>query len=148
MENILHLYLGQKVQVRKKLDASRKEPEEPLIGQIVEVTKASNHGDWIMVRFDWIQECTYHGFNERSSNAHTFFIEEDEIKLLLRPLSSMTADELKECNIEMGQILLAQFPKDGGLKFFAPKQFQHLLSKGFDLFSLIPEGKAIDSTKK
>jgi len=66
-----------------------------------------------------------------------------ELKLILRPLSSITIEEAKEVNIEMGQILLAQIPKDAGLKFFTANQFQWFLSKGFDLFGLIEEGLAI-----
>ncbi len=65
------------------------------------------------------------------------------VKPILRPLKSITVDEAKECNIEMGQILLAQFPKEAGLKFFTANQFQWFLSKGFDLFGLIEKGYAI-----
>ena len=82
-----------------------------------------------------------------SNGSTTRYVLPHEIKLILRPLSSMTEDELKECDIDLGQILLAQFPKDGGLKFFSPNQFIWLLNKSFDLFGLIESGLALDATK-
>jgi len=45
-------------------------------------------------------------------------------------------------------MLLAQFLKEAGLKFFTAHQFVWFLSKGFDLFGLIDKGLAIDATVK
>lgn len=69
-----------------------------------------------------------------------------EIKLILRPLSSMTEVEQNEIGLYGG----------GGNKFcdwkgtpvngFSPDTFRLLLSKSFDLFGLIESGLAIDAT--
>lgn len=75
----------------------------------------------------------------------------DECVLVLRPLSDMTEDELQECGN-----MIYDFSNDPELNNFkwkdfeiglAPEQFVYLLSKGFDLFGLIPSGLAIDNTK-
>lgn len=83
-------------------------------------------------------------------------------KLLLRPLSSMTEEEAKEyaglffvdCDLSLvkfynlGHCIAIRY-YDAFLHLpsqYEPKQFQYLLSKGFDLFGLIDEGLAIDVT--
>lgn len=68
---------------------------------------------------------------------------------ILRPLSSMTEEELQECGN-----MIYDFSDDPELnnhkwqdfEISAPEQFHYLLSKHFDLFNLIPEGLAIDAT--
>lgn len=74
------------------------------------------------------------------------------IKLLLRPLSSMTEEEAEQIgiwnwwkangdtDIDMSKIYWIS-------QTFLPSHFVSLLSKGFDLFGLIEEGLAIDSSK-
>lgn len=90
IKDYLHLYLGCDVQVRKK-DRNK----EWLTGRIAEVTRKSNHGDWIQVFFDEVYTVIYENWNESSSNAHTYFIGYDEIKPILRPLSDMTEEEAR-----------------------------------------------------
>lgn len=74
----------------------------------------------------------------------------DFIKLILRPLASMTEEEMKECGN-----MIYDFSNDPGLNKWhwkdfeiglSPEQFHYLLSKGFDIFGLIESGLAIDST--
>lgn len=74
----------------------------------------------------------------------------EDIKLILRPLSDMTEEELQECGN-----MIYDFSDDPELnnhqwKDFeigsAPEQFHWLLSKHFDLFGLIDAGLAIDKT--
>jgi hypothetical protein len=92
------------------------------------------------------------------------------IKLILRPLSDMTEgeawefvggksdhlyddlkiDKIDKTGISISYVINAgdegSFPQSHKFDFFAlgPEQFRHLLSRGFDLFNLIPEGLAID----
>jgi len=70
---------------------------------------------------------------------------------LLRPLSSMTEEEMQECgNMEYN------FSNDPELNtwdykafetLLSPEQFAWLLKRRFDLFNLIESGLAIDKTK-
>jgi len=69
----------------------------------------------------------------------------DECVLVLRPLSDMTIDEWNDC---------AKFARTGGgintagdLWKINAQETAYLLSKGFDLFGLIPANLAIDKTK-
>ena len=73
------------------------------------------------------------------------------IKLILRPLSDMTKEEMEECGN-----MIYDFSDDPELntwewQYFqiglAPEQLYYLLKNGFDLFNLIPEGLAIDKTR-
>jgi hypothetical protein len=91
INDYLHLYLGHDVQVRKKNDSDR----DYLVGRICEVTRKSNHGDWIRVWFDDCHKVTYNTFDEHTSNSHSFFMGEDEIRLVLRPLSEITDEEIR-----------------------------------------------------
>jgi len=73
------------------------------------------------------------------------------IRLILRPLSSMTDEELNVCGN-----MIYDFSDDPELSKhkwrdfeigLAPEQFHYLLQQGFDLFGLIESGLAIDKTK-
>jgi hypothetical protein len=101
---------------------------------------------------------------------HEWYIE--ETKPILRPLSDMTEqeawefvggksdhlyddlkiDKIDKTGISISYVINAgdegSFPQSHKFDFFAlgPEQFKHLLSRGFDLFNLIPEGLAIDKT--
>jgi hypothetical protein len=94
------------------------------------------------------------------------------VKPILRPLSDMTEeeawefvggksdqlyDDLKIDKIDKTGIVISyvinagdegSFPQSHKFDFFAlgPEQLRRLLSRGFDLFNLIPEGLAIDKT--
>jgi hypothetical protein len=69
--------------------------------------------------------------------------------LLLRPIESMTGRERKEyinIGLESSEVIsLLSNPSASGQH--CVNQFVFLLSRGFDLFSLIPSGQAIDATK-
>jgi|SRR3989304_6284503 len=87
------------------------------------------------------------------------------IKLILRPLSDMTEEEAKElaaiytgyrityAKIKDGQIIFNYLVGDQvdenvmDLGYMNGECFVHLLSKGFDIFNLIPEGIALNKTK-
>ena len=80
-----------------------------------------------------------------------FDLRAKNIKPLLRPLSSMTEEEMKECGN-----MIYDYSNDPDLNIWewrdfeiglAPEQYHWLLSKGFDLFGLIEAGLAIDSSK-
>jgi hypothetical protein len=67
-----------------------------------------------------------------------------KVQLQLRPLSSMTEEEAIEyfevCSLKIGDYI-------GSGPDWVPisaRSTKHLLSKGFDLFNLIPEGLAIE----
>lgn len=62
------------------------------------------------------------------------------LKLILRPLSDMTEEEMIEVDVDVPNIL-SEYEK------LRPTAFSFLLSKGFDLFGLIDAGLAIDKTK-
>jgi hypothetical protein len=151
------------VQVRKK---DRK--KEWLTGRISEVTRNSNHGDWIEVWFNDVHTILNAEWQELSSNAHTYFIGYDEIKPILRPLIDMTEEEAKE----LGTMLLipngskysrahknnqdqwvVRYGNVAGEfwiitgEIFNQHQTIYLLSKHFDPFGLIEAGLAIDKTK-
>lgn len=69
--------------------------------------------------------------------------ESNKVKLILRPLNSMTEEEDTEV-LELNNWV--QFDYDR--KFNTPECFKYLLSKGFDLFGLIESGLAIEKTKE
>ena len=67
-----------------------------------------------------------------------------DFKPLLRPLSDMTEDE----DDKIDSLMPSPSYRDNiNENYWNVKQFLYLLSKGFDLFNLIPEGLAIDKTK-
>ena len=94
---------------------------------------------------------------DRGDNVFAFKL--DEVMLHLRPLSDMKVDEFHEifeagfadsfcknkiANISDSLWILHKTIGEIGDFDTVPK----LLAKGFDLFNLIPEGLAIDKTKK
>lgn len=75
----------------------------------------------------------------------------ENMKPFLRPLSSMTEDELKEKNELCFIHKLPAKTKSGrqaAVLHDSPNSFLWLLSKGFDIFDLIESGEAIDLTKQ
>lgn len=75
------------------------------------------------------------------------------IKLLLRPLSDMTEDEMEYMGITLKQgtmnIQYMRYSNKFGDYEYTPsaEAFRWMLSKGFDLFGLIESGLAIEKTK-
>ena len=149
ISKIIHLYLGCEVSVLKKLDVGH---HPPLVGRMCEVTSGSNHGDWIKVEFENCVDAMYYNFEKRYSNFHTFFLGHDQIKPILRKLSSMTESEAKELahiytgdtitytRIHEGQIIFNYLVGDQveenvfDIDIVNADCFTWLLSKGFWLF--------------
>lgn len=150
----LPFYLGCKVQVRKK-DRNK----EWLTGRICEVTRKSNHGDWIKVWFEDVHTVLNAEWQELSSNAHTFFIGYDEIKLILRNLSDMAEEEIHELETAMWgnwedpklgdkESVLKMFINDSshdrpGYEITV-KATNWFRKNGFDVDGLLESGIAID----
>ncbi len=65
------------------------------------------------------------------------------VKPILRNLSGMTEEEMKELGINS----IDELRGNTGQIIVLAKDIPYLLSKGFDLFNLIPEGLAIDKSK-
>lgn len=122
IENYSHLYLG--CDVLKTDGQKRKLVGVYVSGALLENTETQLSDDYRMTDF----------------------------KLLLRPLASMTQEEMRACGN-----MIYDFSDDPDLSNnwkwqefeygLHPEQFHWLLSKGFDLFNLIPDGLAIDVTK-
>lgn len=70
----------------------------------------------------------------------------NQCKLILRPLSSMTEEEEREMIATQDDVKLEGYPEIL-LKADSGKTFLYMLSKGFDLFNLIEQDLAIDSSK-
>lgn len=74
----------------------------------------------------------------------------DEIKLLLRPLSSMTEEEAEEIWYMAEPKHVLTTTRTGNITVqvaLSSERTRWLLSKGFDLFGLIESGDAINSNK-
>jgi len=77
----------------------------------------------------------------------------EQVKPILRPLSSMTEDEKKEIGFAAFEVLRKdefdnkRLPPRNISCMWAARQTVFLLSKHFDLFGLIESGLAIDATK-
>lgn len=89
LKDVIHFYLGCQAKVKRKID------NEYHIGKICEVTKNSNHGNWIEVNFEHIIEVTGRTYEKSSSNMHTYFLSEDNIYLVLRPMQYLTEEEIE-----------------------------------------------------
>ena len=70
---------------------------------------------------------------------------EDDVKPILRPLSDMTIEE-KNDPVWTKTVDFRIVDAPTLIRYCAP-QFAYLLSRGFDLFNLIPAGLAVDKTK-
>jgi hypothetical protein len=140
IKNYLHFYLGCEVEVRKK-DRDKKW----LRGFISEISRGSNHGDWIEVNFNKVVTILNQEWEERSSNFHNYFIGYDEIKPILRPLTEMTDEEMDE----MGQYAVKAYTIESEAQAgeYIGQSALYLLSKHFDLFGLIEAGLAIEKTQ-
>lgn len=165
LKDYLHFYLGCEVMVRK-----RERDKSWLKGKISEVSRNSNHGDWIEVNFGEIVKIHTETWDESTSNFHNYFIGYDEIKPILRKVESISDDEIKELigwdklnelyvgisfkkdrnSIIINYSIDAEgegvYPQTHVISFscFSPSEFHYLLSKSFDLFGLIEENLAID----
>lgn len=87
IKDVAHLYLGCQAEVKRKNDTKAS------VGTIVEVTKGSNHGDWVIVNFDEVVEAVSNTWQVSNASAHYYFLSEDSVRPILRPLSDMTYTE-------------------------------------------------------
>ena len=166
IQDYLHLYLMADVLIQAK----RKNDSEYVIGRMCEITRNSNHGDWVEVWFNDVITVTSNIWETSSSNCHWFFFSEDHIKPILRSLSDMTPEEarqmaalsewhehFREVSVDrskFGDLIVTwqganesrEMFNATGEMFYCSEQFLWLLRKGFDLFNLIPDGLAIDKT--
>jgi hypothetical protein len=102
-----------------------------------------------VIHFYWGQECErWHVQYLKGSNAYRSKIDVEAIrelaKPILRPLSSMTEEEARELfkhqyGDEKYNRTMLRFAFQ-----YSPDAFRYLLSKGFDLFSLIENGQALE----
>lgn len=165
IKDYLKYYLGQKAQVKVNYPGN-----SILVGRICEITKDSNHGNWVEVWFQSVvtvhrAHFNYDGLN---SNSHHFFIGEDEIKPILRRIESLTEDEIFGIALARGltdaklirasyegaffQIQFYQYGNDHFEHWFkhhmtAP-EFHYLLSLGIWIFGndAFDNGLIIDAT--
>lgn len=150
LQDFLHLYLSGNAQVEY----------DGRIGNIFTYYHPAGKFNTDQV---WICSLEEDGNPEMSCSAPV-----DKVKLLLRPLSSMTEEEITELFLLKGmtkpdkvtrteikdRFLQIEYIHSGvyGSDYqhiitMYPDQFAYLLSKSFDLFGLIDAGLAIDSTK-
>ncbi len=148
IEDYLHYYMGCEcvVKCNDGINISQR-------GKIVEVTRGSNHGDWVVVLFPHVVEVMRFSRNasEVSSNMHHFFFSEDSIKPILRQLSDMTEEEMNHIAIKLkagtANVPMLKWKHNSPFTSFrlTPEIIHYLLSKGFDLFGLCEAGLAIDT---
>jgi hypothetical protein len=151
IKDYIHLYIGCKVSREHKADRSEKFSE---YGKLVGVSASEVEPGRIVAIIDV-------GLDHQ----HEWYVEETILNL--RPLSSMTEEEAMEAILLMDTIAQSDKPRIKILKLnninipfwlgenkiaryvsfndLNPKQFQYLLSKGFDLFNLIENNLAISS---
>lgn len=77
---------------------------------------------------------------------------EDKFRLRLRPLSSMTEEEMIECGFPVDMLDYLGYEEtlkiiSGENRQFTPEQFLWLLKNQFDLWNLIESNQAIDKLK-
>lgn len=93
IKDYLHLYLG-----CRAICSTKDHPGRKHAGKMVDVsTSGSNHSPWVHVAFESVETVYRDDFRggNCSSNMEHFFIGSDEIKPVLRPISSLTRDEVR-----------------------------------------------------
>lgn len=130
---ILGMYLGCDVATPYRTESEEGKPMNRLNGKMHEVCMLT-------------QKCEV-----MLTNGHLVDYRIDEIKPILRPISSMTNEELEHkntlCFVNTLDGARTGFNKPVAVIHDSPKSFMWMLSKGFDLFELIDSGLAIDSTQ-
>lgn len=141
-KDVAHHYLGCEVMAKRKNDTEFSK------GIIVEVTKGSNHGDWVYVRFEDIVESVSNTWEVSKSTAHHYFLCEDSIKPILRKLQDMTEEDAKGIGYDSAFFFRDTVRIVHNGRFtnttFTGKEFHYLCQRGYDLFGLIDSGEAID----
>lgn len=128
LKDVMHFYLGCSIQ-RSGL--------HPEIYLITGVRKTESHADGYTV------------FVLDADNQEDAFPLDEYVKLLVRPLSSMTEEEKAHIGFDAYKVLRSsgKLPAFQEGKIWAATQTHYLIKQGFDLFGLIESGQAIDSTK-
>lgn len=77
----------------------------------------------------------------------TFYVNSEDVKLILRPLNDMTEKEFNYCYKKgWTNHYESQSAYTATMGVMEPEEFLYLLSKHFDLFCLIGSGLAINKT--
>lgn len=153
LEDYLHLYLGCDVMLTEPDSAPF---EVKLTGVINERTD-----DEERLRIQVFESDGPEAYEGRG----IIWCDDEEVELILRPLSDMTKEEAKEIaavytgytinwvHIKDGQIIFNYYEGDEvqenvfDIGYSNPEGFLYMLSRGFDLFGLIDAGLAIDKAK-
>lgn len=128
------------------------------IGRICGITNKSNHSDWVKVSFDEIISVIDTNHNYVVSNFHNYFLKDDIIKPILRPLSEFgDSDDTRKVHEFIGlgkwcdnydDYFKAWFNDLGNIDKLilqAPQEiFNYFLANHFDVFGLIGQNLAID----
>jgi hypothetical protein len=127
LKDVLHLYLGCEV-IGSYNDAPRK-------GYLTGVTNGGT-------------ECEIQFFDEDGLNVfeHPEFNTAEQVRLVSRPLSSMTEEDARRLNMWAQWHDAVQFNYGWDHESFTPENTVKLLKQGFDLFNLIESGQAVDAS--
>lgn len=93
-------------------------------------------------------DCIVDGDKTRLTAYHMEFQDHDTVKLILRPLSSMTEEELAEVERLLPPDETIDADDTIEMLRHGAEVTRYLLSKHFDLFNLIPDNLAIDEGNK
>jgi hypothetical protein len=152
--NYLHFYLGCQVEYEGILNGkelkAEKEANKDDIFYMPQVQEQKGKKIGYLREVCYTQNDGYSRCKVGRKSLKSFWGINPDIKLILRPLSSMTVAEMQECgNMEYDfsddPDLNKWEPKDFEIGL-SPRQFAWLISKHFDLFDLIPEGLALDKS--
>lgn len=141
---ILHAYAPYELMVSVR---TRHDKEER-IGRVCEITDRSNHGDWIKVWFDDVYTfINTNTFETGSSNCHYFFIRQDIIKPILRPLSELKGKHHHLGLLDTDYAKLANYLYDANfslplLDVISYNATRELLKHHYNVFNL-PEGEYV-----
>lgn len=90
METLTIEHLAPYLSYELQVSVRTRHDQQERIGRMCEITHRSNHGDWVKVFFDDVYEfINTNTFEGSASNSHHFFIKQDVIKPILRPLEDL-----------------------------------------------------------
>lgn len=129
MKEVLPLYIGQKIQY-PDIDGSI------IIARFTGLTVGDGiETTYLEIVKDGETKGDYLAFKDNGNHKSNAL----NAKLILRPLSSMTEEEMSKIGITDYEFMLANFEMGNEMNFTA-SQFFFLLSKGFDIFNLHERG--------
>ncbi len=144
--NYLHLYLGCEVQTEFGIGALIEVRRDPTKKQITGIKRSFCTDECRIAFAKRIEGGTFskvYSEVDPSPAGNATWLHISKMKLLLRPLSDMTEEEL----FEFKKIDIGKYPKAHDLIRCDAERVKYLLSKGFDLFNLIEANLAEDKTK-